>query len=80
MFWGLHDSVTSCHCSLNYYMWNYLVNKALQVKRNLSSMGAEQSGSGAQLKSQRDDDIPYTSFSISKPIDGGGYSLSLVTS
>ena len=36
-------------------------------------MGAEQSsGSGGQLRSQRDEDIPYTSFSIAKPIDGGG--------
>ena len=33
-------------------------------------MGADQSTS-AQLKSQRDEDIPYTSYSISKPIDAG---------
>jgi len=35
-------------------------------------MGAEQSsGSGAVvLRSQRDEDLPYTSYSISKPIDG----------
>eukprot|EP00918_Siedleckia_nematoides_P042674 GHVU01093211.1.p1 GENE.GHVU01093211.1~~GHVU01093211.1.p1 ORF type:complete len:255 (+),score=30.04 GHVU01093211.1:62-826(+) len=36
-------------------------------------MGADQSsGAGGQLRSQRDEDIPYTSFSIAKPIDGGG--------
>ena len=35
-------------------------------------MGAEQSfQQGAQLKSQRDEDLPYTSLSINKPIDGG---------
>ncbi|XP_064622930.1 BLOC-1-related complex subunit 5-like [Lineus longissimus] len=37
-------------------------------------MGADQSNPvvpPAGLKSQRDDDIPYTSYSISKPIDGG---------
>ena len=39
-------------------------------------MGADQStGANAQLKSQRDEDIPYTSYTISKPIDGGGYLL-----
>ncbi|XP_013379465.1 BLOC-1-related complex subunit 5 [Lingula anatina] len=37
-------------------------------------MGGEQSSpvsgpAGSQLKSQRDEDIPYTSYSISKPID-----------
>ena len=40
-------------------------------------MGAEQSGGvGGELKSQRDEDIPYTSYSISKPIDGGSDPLS----
>ena len=35
-------------------------------------MGADQStGDTVQLKSQRDEDIPYTSYSLSKPIDGG---------
>jgi len=35
-------------------------------------MGADQStGGNVQLKSQRDEDIPYTSYSLSKPIDGG---------
>ena len=35
-------------------------------------MGADQSTGGTvQLKSQRDEDIPYTSYSLSKPIDGG---------
>ncbi|KAK2179204.1 hypothetical protein NP493_506g01034 [Ridgeia piscesae] len=34
-------------------------------------MGADQStGGNVQLKSQRDEDIPYTSYSLSKPIDG----------
>ncbi|XP_033739695.1 BLOC-1-related complex subunit 5-like [Pecten maximus] len=39
-------------------------------------MGSEQStqppagAPGSNIKSQRDEDIPYTSFSISKPIDG----------
>jgi hypothetical protein len=39
-----------------------------------SKMGADQSNPVVPptgLKSQRDDDIPYTSYSISKPIDGG---------
>lgn len=40
-------------------------------------MGSDQStqlpagAPGSNLKSQRDEEIPYTSFSISKPIDGG---------
>lgn len=46
-------------------------------------MGSEQSAEppagapGSSLKSQRDEDIPYTSFSISKPIDGGKYNRCL---
>ena len=42
-------------------------------------MGSDQSTQlpagalGSTLKSQRDEDIPYTSFSISKPIDGGRF-------
>ena len=40
-------------------------------------MGADQStqlpagAPGSRIKSQRDEDIPYTSYSISKPIAGG---------
>uniref|UniRef100_A0A0L8I4U2 BLOC-1-related complex subunit 5 n=1 Tax=Octopus bimaculoides TaxID=37653 RepID=A0A0L8I4U2_OCTBM len=39
-------------------------------------MGSEQSSlpagaPGSSLRSQRDEDIPYTTYSISKPIDGG---------
>ena len=40
-------------------------------------MGSEQSSPlpagapGSNIKSQRDEDIPYTSYSISKPIAGG---------
>lgn len=40
-------------------------------------MGSEQSSQlpagapGSSIKSQRDEDIPYTSYSISKPIAGG---------
>lgn len=33
------------------------------------TMGADQSTASNQLRSQRDEDIPYTSYSISKPID-----------
>ena len=37
-------------------------------------MGADQStGGNVQLKSQRDEDIPYTSYSLSKPIDSGRF-------
>jgi len=42
-------------------------------------MGSDQStqlpagAPGSTLKSQRDEEIPYTSFSISKPIDGGRF-------
>lgn len=44
-------------------------------------MGSDQStqlpagAPGSTLKSQRDEEIPYTSFSISKPIDGGMWNL-----
>lgn len=40
-------------------------------------MGSEQSSQlpagapGSNIKSQRDEDIPYTSYTISKPISGG---------
>ena len=39
-------------------------------------MGSEQSSlpagaPGSNIRSQRDEEIPYTQFSISKPIDGG---------
>ena len=40
-------------------------------------MGSDQSSQppagapGSRIKSQRDEDIPYTSYSISKPIAGG---------
>ncbi len=36
---------------------------------SIVKMGADQSTSNTQLRSQRDEDIPYTSYSISKPID-----------
>ena len=44
-------------------------------------MGSEQSSQlpagapGSNIKSQRDEDIPYTSYSISKPISGGKSSI-----
>ena len=42
-------------------------------------MGADQSApAGGELRSQRDEDIPYTSYTLSKPIDGGGYTNSLL--
>lgn len=43
-------------------------------------MGSDQStqlpagAPGSEIKSQRDEDIPYTSYSISKPISGGEWS------
>lgn len=44
------------------------------------TMGADQSAQhppagapGSTLKSQRDEDIPYTSYAISKPIDSSKY-------
>ena len=42
-------------------------------------MGSDQSSQlpagapGSRIKSQRDEDIPYTSYSISKPISGGEF-------
>ena len=49
----------------------------LYVSHRDTAMGSDQSSQlpagapGSRIKSQRDEDIPYTSYSISKPIAGG---------
>jgi len=46
--------------------------KIIVNQHDIREMGADESKlSGGQLRSRRDEDIPYTSYSISKPIDGG---------